>query len=130
MSKNVMLNVKPEFDLCTFSQKLSDMYRAKGYGVNPVSINGMYVFTLCKNDDGFNHWLGLGEELKVSCTVKDGILNLTLDDSGAWTNKIIALAVGWFVCCIPLITGIMGCMRQSSLAKNVENDAMMLVSGM
>ena len=125
-----MLNVKPEFDLGVFAQKLSDTYRAKGYTVNPVEMNGMFMMTLTKNDDGLNHWMGLGEELKITCMLNNGVLNLTLDESGAWTSKIIAIAVGWFVCCIPFITGIMGCMRQSGLAKSVENDAAMIVAGM
>jgi len=130
MSKNVMLNVKPEFELGVFAQKLSDTYCAKGYSVNSVEINGMFMVTLSKNDDGLNHWIGLGEELKVTCMLKNGVLNLTLDESGAWTNKIIAIAVGWFICCIPFVTGIMGCMRQTSLSKGIQDDAAMIVAGM
>jgi len=128
MSKNVMLNVKNDFDCSIFAQKLSDTYRAKGYRVNSVEMNGMYMITLSKNDDGLNHWLGLGENLKITCMMNNGVLNLSLSEDGAWTNKIIVLAIGWMICCIPFITGIIGCMRQSSLSKDVENDATMIAA--
>ena len=130
MSKNVMLNVKPEFELGVFAQRLGDTYRAKGYDVRPLEMNGMYILTFSKNDSGLNHWMGLGEEIKVTCSVNNGVLTLALADDGAWTGKIVALVVGWFVCCIPFITGIVGCVRQTTLTKNVENDATMIVAGM
>ncbi len=130
MSKNLMLNVKPEFDLGVFAQKMSDTYRTKGYNAQPVEMNRMYAITISKNTDGLNHWIGLGEEVKVTCMMNNGVLNLAISEDGAWTNKIIALVIGFFLCCIPFITGIMGCMRQSSLSKHVENDATMIIAGM
>lgn len=130
MSKSLMFNVKSEFDIGTFAQKMTDTYRAKGYNAQFVEMNRMFVITVSKNTDGLNHWIGLGEEIKITCMINNDVLNLTLSEDGAWTSKIIAIAVGWFLCCIPFITGIMGCMRQSSLSKGIENDATMILAGM
>lgn len=131
MSKSIMLNVKPDFSMEAFAQKFADMYRGKGYDVNNAAFGEMQKITISKNDDGINHFLGLGEEAEVTCSLMGGkTLNLTIDTSGAWTMKIIAVAVGWFVCCIPGVTGVMGCMRQSNLSKNIGKDATMIMSAM
>ena len=129
MASNAMINVKPTFEMEVFANKLADTYRSKGYRVNVMPVNGNCSITIEKGTEGLNNLIGLGEKIRVNCTHNDNFLTLSFTDA-AWGGKIIALAVGWVLCCIPFITGIMGCIRQSSLPKNIESDAMMIASGM
>ncbi len=61
--------------------------------------------------------------------VNNGVLNITFTDA-EWTSKIIGAVIGWFLCLIPLITAIIGVVRQTSLPKNIENDVRMMISSM
>ena len=61
--------------------------------------------------------------------VADGVLTINFSD-GDWTGKIIGLCVGWFICFVPFITAIIGCVKQSQLPKKIGNDAMMIASQM
>lgn len=129
MASSAILKVKPDFDIEVFVGRLADMYVAKGYKVNAVGVNGGYILGFEKENDGINRLLGMGEAVKANCTYVNGVLTINFVDE-AWTEKIIALAIGWILCFIPLITGIIGCVKQYSLPDNIKNDANLVIAGM
>ena len=129
MASNFMLNVSPEFNMEAFSEQLANLYRARGYVVTVANMNGNAIISFEKNIGGINTVLGLGEGVKANCMVNNGVLNITFTDA-EWTSKIIGAVIGWFLCLIPLITAIIGVVRQTSLPKNIENDVRMMNSSM
>lgn len=71
-----------------------------------------------KDNDGIKKIVGMGIDCHSTITlVAPGQLSVTTDST--WTNKIVAMAVGWFFCWIPFITGIIGCIGQSDLPKKI-----------
>ena len=100
---------------------------AQGYSVQVVPMNdATATLNVSKDYDGIKKLIGLG----VSCTATVSIQNgttLMVNIDSDWTNKIIALAIGWFFCLIPFITGIVGCSNQSSLPNKIS-DAVMIAS--
>lgn len=129
MASNFMLNVSPEFNMEAFSEQLANLYRARGYVVTVANMNGNAIISFEKNIGGINTVIGLGEGVKANCMVNNGVLNITFTDA-EWTSKIIGAVIGWFLCLIPLITAIIGVVRQTSLPKNIENDVRMMISSM
>ena len=129
MASNFMLNVSPEFNMEAFSEQLANLYRARGYVVTVANMNGNAIISFEKNIGGINTVLGFGEGVKANCMVNNGVLNITFTDA-EWTSKIIGAVIGWFLCLIPLITAIIGVVRQTSLPKNIENDVRMMISSM
>ena len=127
MANSVMLKVGPAFNLEVFSNQLADTYRAKGFAVNVASFNGSSVITFDKNTGGINMLLGMGEGIKATCTLNNDSLIINFSD-GDWTGKIVGLLVGWFLCLVPFITAIVGCVKQTSLPKSISNDATMLAA--
>ena len=130
MAQNFIMNVGENFNVTEFSQRLADVYRAKGFSVNVANIDdGTSVVVFDKDTGGINMLLGLGLGVKGTCTCTNGnlIINYTEEE---WTGKIIGLAVGWILCWIPFVTALIGVAQQSSLTKNINNDAMMVISAM
>ncbi len=129
MANNIMLNVRPDFNLSVFSNNLAGLYQSKGYMVNVAYINGCSVITFEKGSGGINTILGMDEGIKATCSVMNGVLYINFSDE-AWTSKIIGLCIGWFLCFIPLITALIGLVGQLDLPKKIANDAQMIVMGM
>ncbi len=121
-------NINENFVPQEFIKKLSERYIAKGYSVNAVQISETaYIIAIEKNLGGINTVLGLGESIKVNCFVNGNTLSINYTDS-EWTSKIIGFAIGWILCFIPLITAIIGTVRQFSLPNDISNDSMMIIS--
>lgn len=129
MANAVYFNVAPNFDLRVFAGQLAEKYRMEGFTVSVADFNNAVVITFDKDTGGINMLLGLGQGIKATCMVADGVLTIDFSD-GDWTGKIIGLCVGWFICFIPFITAIVGCVKQSQLPKNIGNDAMIIASQM
>ncbi|MBQ7385393.1 MAG: hypothetical protein IJW04_02675 [Ruminococcus sp.] len=127
MANNVMFNVNPTFDMEVFAAKLADTYRVKGYDVNVANMNGMCTIAFDKGTGGINMLLGLGEGIKATITKMNDTLMINYSDA-EWTGKIIGCVVGWFLCMIPMITAIIGIVKQTSLPKKISNDATMIAS--
>ena len=102
MADNIMFNVKPDFDLALFANRLADTYRAKGYTVNVANLNGTCILTFDKDSGGLNNLLGLGEGIKATCMLNNDALCINFTDAD-WTGKIVACVVGWFLCLVPFI---------------------------
>ena len=93
--------------------------QAQGYetGVQVMSPS-MSVLIVKKDRDGFKNLLGLGVETRATLTLVNPVTISAVYDS-EWTNKIIALAVGWICCLIPFITGLVGAVAQSELPNKI-----------
>ena len=129
MADNVMFNVNDSFNMEEFAAKLAETYRMKGYTANVANMNNSCAITIEKGIGGINTILGMGEGIKANCMLSGSTLSITFSDAD-WTGKIIALIVGWFLCLIPLVTGIIGIMNQTKLPKSIANDATMIASNM
>lgn len=130
MASGFMLNVNEKFQLQAFCNQLAESYRAKGFMVNSAIMNSntaQMVFD--KGTGGINMLLGLGQGIKANITLSNGTLMVNFTD-GDWTGKIIGLVVGWILCFVPFITAIVGCVKQSNLPKDIQNDATMLIASM
>lgn len=128
-NNNVMFNVSPDFDMNVFAEKLAETYRAKGFTVNVANLNNSCVITFDKGTGGINTILGMGKGIKATCMKTNEALNITFSDA-EWTGKIVACIVGWFLCLIPVITGIIGIVGQTGLPKEIGNDATMIASNL
>ncbi len=129
MAQNLSIYVNPNFNLYEFCNRLAELYRAKGYNASVINVGASIMINFEKNTGGINMLLGMGESIKATCSVINGMLTIVYTNA-EWTSKIIGLAVGWFLCLVPFITAIIGCINQSNLPKNISNDATMLISGM
>ena len=127
MADNVMFNVRPDFNMEAFSQRLAEMYRAKGYTVNAAMMNGCSIITFDKGTGGINTLLGMGEGIKATCTRMGDTVNISFSDA-EWTGKIVGLAIGWILCFVPFITALIGVVRQTSLPTAIGNDAVLIAS--
>ena len=129
MEGSRMFNIGPNFDMDVFVKRLSETYAAKGYTVNAVKIGPAYSVSFEKDLGGINTILGMGEGIKANITQTQETVNITFSDA-EWTSKIIACVVGWFLCWIPIITGIIGFLRQTDLPKSISNDANLIIASL
>lgn len=129
MADSVMLNIGPNFDFNAFADRLAQMYAAQGFAVSVADINSAKVIKFEKETGGINTVLGLGVGITATCSIYNGVLQIMYTDA-EWNSKIIGGLIGWFVCLVPLITAIIGAVRQSDLPKNIGRDAGMIVAQM
>lgn len=128
MANNFTLNVSENLDLDAFSTKITQMYQAKGYGVNTLKMKNGVKFTVEKGLGGINTILGMGEGITVTCMLHgNNTVSVNFSDA-EWTGKIVGLIVGWFLCWVPCVTAIMGIMRQTGLEKSLANDIQMALN--
>ena len=101
---------------------------AQGYAVQVIPLNDFSATLIVEKDyDGFKKVIGLGVSCKATVSIQNSNMLMVNIDS-EWTNKIIALAIGWFFCLIPFITGIVGAVNQNSLPDKVGNALMIATS--
>lgn len=120
MSTNRMVAMGAGANLADVVNNACQNLTAQGYKVQSQVLSpANAIVTVSKDrDDGFKNFLGLGLEVKVNLTVMNGT-QLSMNAESEWTNKIIAIVVGWFLCLVPFITGIVGAINQSSLPDKV-----------
>lgn len=123
MEESLTLKVSPHFDMDTFAERLASACRAEGYTAEVVNLYGTKKLRIYKDCAGIKNLLGLGQDIRISCTVCQGILQLNLSD-GNWTSKISALVIGLFFafCLIGmpfLICSVIGIVRQCSLSGKI-----------
>lgn len=118
MAKTTMIPMKGASGIANVTNAAAEALKAQGYDCTPVILNDTLANMTVKVDrDGIKNIIGLGLECKVTLTLMNDTLNVSVEDE--WSNKIIAIALGWFVCLIPFITGIVGCINQSGLSKKI-----------
>ena len=114
-------------DLYAVIQATALAMDAQGFQTNIQMIGpSAGVLTVTKNREGFSNIIGLGLECRVNFSVMNEQMTVNIDSE--WANKIIAIAVGWFVCLIPMITGIVGAVSQVTLPDKIFNGIGMAVS--
>lgn len=103
--------LRPDADLYALIHQVALTMETQGFQANVQMVGPQAgVLTIQKDREGFQNVLGLGLECRANFSAINGQLSVNID--GEWTNKIIAVAVGWFVCFIPIITGIVGAVSQ------------------
>ena len=128
MSTMRTFQVAPNVSIQEIVQKTSQNLSSQGFQcmAQPMGPNAASI-TVLKDRDGIKDFVGLGIECRAAVTLNGNILSVTVDSE--WTNKIIAIVVGWFLCLIPFITGIVGAIAQNSLPDKIFNAIQMAVSG-
>ena len=76
MPDTVFINVPPNFNLHMFAGQLAEKYRMEGFTVTVADFNNTVVITFDKNTGGINMLLGLGEGIKATCMVANGVLSI------------------------------------------------------
>ena len=119
--------INPDADLFSVIKAVALTMETQGYEANIQMISPPTgVLTVKKDRDGFMNVLGMGLECRVNFASINGQLTVNIDSE--WTNKIIAVAVGWFVCFVPVITGVVGAVNQLSLPDKIFTAINMNVS--
>lgn len=114
-------------DLYAVVQATALTLDAQGYQTSIQMIGpNAGVLTVTKSRDGFSNILGLGLECRANFSVLNGQLSVNIDSE--WANKVIAIAVGWFICFIPVITGVVGTLSQLTLPDKIFNAVNMSTS--
>ena len=114
MSDMRSLPCRPETDVLTVAQATAQYLTGQGYAAVVQTLNeSSVILTVSKDRDGFKNFMGMGVECRATITKASSALSVSIDSE--WTNKIIACAIGWVLCLIPLITGVIGCINQSEL---------------
>ena len=113
--------INNNFDLMNTMHLAAQTLSSQGFAcqVTPMGPQaGMLV--VGKDRDGFTNILGLGIECRATFTVINQT-QLTVNIENEWSNKIVALVVGWFCCLVPLVTGAIGAYNQSELSGKITN---------
>jgi len=126
MSDTRTIPINPGFNMDATVAQLQQLYSSKGFYVTAIPYNSGVSVEFSKDDSGFKKWIGLALGIRANISISNGFLYVTFTDA-EWTGKIVAIAVGWFMCLVPLITGIIGAVAQNDLPKNIANDIQMLV---
>lgn len=120
-TKNLTVSVSESFDFDSFCNQLAEEYRQKGFNVqNPSAMGTIRQIIIEKDNDGIQNYLGLGTQEEINITYTGNTLNATFND-GCQTMRFIAIGLGWFICFVPFITGIMGMSKHSNFTKELEN---------
>ncbi|MBP3938383.1 MAG: hypothetical protein IK955_03155 [Clostridia bacterium] len=124
MSTSKMLSVAPGVGINSIVNGACYNLNAQGYNCVPSIMGPTSAMIVVQKDrDGFKNFMGMGVECRVTLTLNGNMLNLNIESE--WTNKVIAMVVGWFLCLIPFITGIVGAVNQNGLPGKIETAVMM-----
>lgn len=119
MSKSITCPISENFNINAALEQLKTNLKAQGYEVEAIPMGESAAsLNVSKDNDGFKKFVGLGVECTVTLT-KMGNNTIMANVESSWTNKIIAFCIGWFLCWIPIITAIIGCINQSDLPKKI-----------
>jgi hypothetical protein len=125
-ASNRMFPVSPKFDMQDMIEKVSQMYRAKGFMVTAMPMGDGASIDFRKDDGGIKKYIGMARGLKANIMMQNGNMIINFAEA-EWTGKIIALTVGWFCCLVPGVLGIIGVIQQYSLPTEIGNDIQLIV---
>jgi hypothetical protein len=128
MASSKMFPIPPDFDMREMVEKITQMYRAKGFMVTAIPMGAGASIDFRKNDGGIQKFVGLALGIKANIMVQNESMIVNFSDA-EWMGKIVALTVGWFLCAVPAILGLVGCVQQASFPNTVGNDIQMIVGG-
>lgn len=119
MSKTSTITLTENYDLKAILKLAEQQLQAQGYEVNSAVMGPKSgTITVSKDRDGVKNLIGMGVECRATISAI-GENSMTINVESEWGNKILALAIGWILCWVPFITGIIGCSNQSSLPNKV-----------
>lgn len=120
-AKQFQIPVKAGFQLSAALDLAKDRLTREGYDVETITFSPESgKLKLSKDMSGAKKFVGMGVESEASITIMSGnVMNVTVEN--LWSNKIIALAVGWILCWVPFVTGCIGCSNQSKLPQKIED---------
>lgn len=126
VQKTFALN--PGADIAEIVNTASQSLSGQGYEVQAQVMSPAAASIIVKKDrDGIKNFAGLGVECRISLSIMNGT-QLVINIENEWTNKIIAVALGWFLCWVVFITGIVGAVNQSGLPEKVSSAIMIATS--
>ena len=122
-----MYNLKQTVPVNVLSGSLSDKLAAMGYTVTPMMASDtMSTLNVTKSGSDLEKFAGMLPECNITLSRNGEQIYVNYED--VWTSKILALAIGWILCMIPFITGLIGVSRQSSMANEVQTMLMATVN--
>lgn len=126
VQKTFALN--PGSDIAEIVNIASQSLSSQGYEIQTQIMSPAAASMIVKKDrDGIKNFAGLGVECRINISVLNGT-QLVVNIDNEWTNKIIAIALGWFLCWVIFITGIVGAVNQSGLPEKASSAIMMAAS--
>ena len=99
---------------------LLDHYRKKGYNATASAIIDGANVKLEKGTAFLQNVLGLKVSASFDATVSGNELFLKFGEN-VWSEKVIAIVIGLFICVIPAFTGLIGAGRQAALPEDIMN---------
>ena len=127
-TKNLSVPVGENFDIDRFCNRLAEEYRQKGYNVQNLATTGpIRQVVVEKDNDGIQNYLGLGTQEEINFTYSGNTLSATFND-GCQVMRFIDIGIGWFICFIPFITGIIGFSKESKVSKELQNSIRVLAT--
>ncbi len=119
--------ISPDANIGSIIQGASMTLAAQGFMCQASVMSPQNaMLTVSKDMQGINNIIGLGIECRCNITIMGGQICINIDSE--WTNKIIAIAVGWFFCLVPFITGIIGASAQSGLPDKIDSALNMAIA--
>ncbi len=130
MSNQVQSYKVPEnFVIQELADYLQSRFTSQGYMVQVSNVGTAVQITVSKNIGGIHYVTGLGEQLTISLSVKNGQLN-SFTGNQMWTDKIVTFIVGWFCLQFLWIFAAIGAYRQIQLPNDVHAAIFTYVSGL
>lgn len=132
MANAMTINVRPEFQIAVFADRLARTYQQKGYTVSVTMFENQAILNVEKGVGGINTLLGLGEGVRVTCAVVNQVLTVNYSDE-EWTGKIIGFVIGFLIPLlfyVPAITAAVGTYKQIQLPKAITADATFIAASM
>ena len=119
MSTSKIIPFAPGTDFNAIVNGATAFLQQQGYNAVPNIMGpGNAVIRVNKDKEGIKDVVGLGLESTAMLMVNGNAVNVNIEH--VWTNKIIALVVGWIFCWIPFVTGIIGLVNQNKLGEDIS----------
>ena len=128
MAESRFITCPETIDLSLLGEKVGEILRIQHFEteVFPIGPNSL-MLRIRRDRTGLKNIVGLGLESRATLTHNGGD-TLSVSIENEWVNKIVALAVGWFFCLIPFITGIIGCISQGDMPAKITSAVTAAVS--
>ncbi len=129
MAVQKTFTLNPGADIAAVIDAASQSLSSQGFEVQAQVMSPVAASLVVKKDrdDGLKNFAGLGIECRANISILNGN-QLVVNIDHEWTNKIIAIALGWFLCWIVFVTGIVGAINQNGLPEKISNALMMAAS--
>lgn len=119
MAQQFAYNLKGEIPISTVVQSLSDKLAGFGYVTTQLMANdNMTQLNISKTGSDLEKFAGMLPECNLMLNRMNDQIFVNIEPN--WMNKILAMAVGWFLCGIGLVTGGIGAYRQSNMTGEIQ----------